>query len=254
MQPRIVAIGAIVLVAVIGVVWWSLSGRLVTDEAPPPAVEPPAQPTVPSEPATMPEAITPAPPPVQLPPLNESDEFVRTQVGALSERLSDWLVQDDLVRRFAVVVDNAAVGELPRRQLGFLAPSGKYAVREIEGRLFVDPAGYARFDPFVESVLSVPPEQAAAMLRTLAPLLREGLAELGQNDPDPIAAVRVGIRQALQTPEPDGDIELAQPKVLYVYADQGLESLLPLQKQLLRMGPANVARVKAYLNEVLRYL
>jgi hypothetical protein len=62
--------------------------------------------------------------------------------------------------------------------------------------------------------------------------------------------MRAGIDRALATPEVDGDIALVQPKVYYEYADPRLEALDPLQKQLLRMGPANTARIKAYLAQL----
>jgi hypothetical protein len=37
---------------------------------------------------------------------------------------------------------------------------------------------------------------------------------------------------------------------MYEYADRKLEALTPAQKQLLRMGPSNVARIQAKLREV----
>ena len=43
---------------------------------------------------------------------------------------------------------------------------------------------------------------------------------------------------------------MVQPKVYYQFADPNLESLKPLQKQLLRMGPQNLARIKSYLTQV----
>jgi len=251
MQPRNIAFAvaaAVIVVAGLGYWWWSSRTSTPT---------PVAAPTHAPAPSAAPEAPpieTPPEPSVRLPALNESDAFIREQVGALSERLNDWLAQDELVRRFAVVIDNGAVGEIPRRQLSFLAPAGRYPVDERDGKLFVDPAGYTRYDSFVDTVLSVPPEQAAALLKTLAPLLRQALGELGPREPDPMSAIRAAVRQALQTPEPHGDIELLQPKVLYRYADPSLESLLPLQKQLLRMGPDNVSRLKAYLRELQKFL
>ena len=48
-------------------------------------------------------------------------------------------------------------------------------------------------------------------------------------------------------PAPQGDPELVQPKVLYEYADPALENLPPLEKQLLRLGPKNLKRLKTYL-------
>ena len=41
-----------------------------------------------------------------------------------------------------------------------------------------------------------------------------------------------------------------QSNVLYEYADPALESLPPLQKQLLRMGPDNLDRLQGYLREL----
>jgi hypothetical protein len=258
MQPRLIAVGVLVLAALAGAFYWWWTGRTVVETT----STAPASPAAQTSTREGPGIATPAPAsslglpatePV-LPALDASDDFVRTQVGALSERLGDWLAQDDLVRRFAVVIENGARGEVPRRQLTFLAPPAKFPVREVDGRLFVDPAGYGRFDGFVDTVLSVPPEQAAALLRTLAPLLREALAELGVEQPDPIAAVRAAIAQALRTPDLEGDVELVQPQVLYRYADPALEALPPITKQLLRMGGVNVTRIKSYLREVQGYL
>jgi hypothetical protein len=254
---RVVATAIGILIVLAGVLYWWWSGREDDSAVPmtaPASTGAPADDVAADDAAATLAADAAAPQPLTLPALDESDPFVREQVGALSERLADWLAQEDLVRRFAVVLDNAARGEIPVRQIAFLAPASKYPVRTEGERTFVDPAGYGRFDPFVDTVLSVPPEQAAALLRTLAPLLREALAELGVARPDPLAAVRAAIRQALLTPEVPAAIELVQPKVLYKYADPALEALPPLQKQLLRMGPANLERVKGHLREVLGYL
>jgi hypothetical protein len=189
-----------------------------------------------------------------LPALEASDDFVREQVSPLSPGMSEWLKQDDLVRRFAVVIDNARVGDYPRRQLAFLTPAAKFPVLQQGDRMLLDPDGYHRFDTFVDTAISIDPQRAATLLRTLAPLLVEALQELGAKDPDPFTAMREGIDQILATPDLEGDIEVVQPKVYYQFADANLEALKPLQKQLLRMGPQNLARIKSYLMQVKGYL
>ncbi|HTL00542.1 MAG TPA: DUF3014 domain-containing protein, partial [Pseudomonadales bacterium] len=110
------------------------------------------------------------------------------------------------------------------------------------------------FDKFVDVAISVDPKRAVGLVRTLSPLLGSALKELGQVNPDPIANVREAIDIALATPDVQGDVQLVQPKVYYQYADPRLENLKPLQKQLLRMGPQNVARIKSYLAQVKGYL
>lgn len=248
MQARVImGIVAAVVLAIGGGLWWwqSTNAPAPPVAVPPPAAEAPAKPVE--------EGDTPVTPDTQravLPPLESSDDYVREQVSALSPEMSDWLKQDDLVRRFAVVVDNARLGDYPRRQLAFLAPEAKYPVTPNGDGFIADPNGYRRFDKFVDVAISIDPKRAVALLRTLSPLLESALKELGQVDPDPIANVREAIDIALATPDVEGDVQLVQPKVYYQYADPRLESLKPLQKQLLRMGPQNVARIKSYLAQV----
>jgi Protein of unknown function (DUF3014) len=248
MQTRVImSIAAAVVLAIGAALWWWKS------ESPPPsvaAIPPPAE-VAPKPPVE--ENETPPTPAVQtqeLPPLDASDDYVREQVGALSPEMTDWLKQDDLVRRFAAVADSARLGDYPRRQLAFLAPEGKFPVLPSGDGWIVDPAGYHRFDKFVDVAISIDPKRAAALLHTLSPLLLGALKDLGEVDPDPIATIRQAIDVALATPDVDGDAQLVQPKVYYQYADPRLEKLKPLQKQLLRMGPQNVARIKSYLAQV----
>jgi len=184
-----------------------------------------------------------------LPPLNASDEFVR---GRLPDTLPQaWIGKDDLLRRLAVLVDNASRGELPRRQLAFLAPQGKFQVREIvdesgEDKLFIDPAGYQRYDRYLDILESVPPETLAVLLSDTGPLIQQAVQELGE-DGNAASDMRSAMDQVMAVPVLTGDVELVQPKVFFEYADPALEALSPLQKQVLRMGPENVTRLKTYL-------
>jgi len=252
MQTRIImAIAAVVVLGIGGGLWWWQSSQ------PPPKQAVISTPSDEPAPKPVEESEVPATPDVQravLPPLEASDDYVREQVSALSPEMAEWLKQDDLVRRFAVVVDNARVGDYPRRQLAFLTPANKFPVRQDGDRLFLDPDGYHRFDSFVDIAISVDPQRAVALVRTLTPLLVEALKELGGKDLDPIAAMREGIDQVMATPDLEGDVELVQPKVYYQFADPSIEALKPLQKQLLRMGPQNLARIKSYLMQVKGFL
>jgi len=257
MRLRFVVLGLLVVVlAVAGVVWWQ--GREAT---PPP--EPVATAPSPEEPA---DQVKPAPAPAAeplptseepveekpvLPGLDASDPYVREQLLASSAKLADWLDRDELVRRFAVVMDNAAIGDYPRRQLAFLAPAGRFPViPRGNDRFVMDPKGYARYDRFVAVFTSVPPKEAAALLTTLAPLLTQALLEIGEPAEEPLATLRDAISMVLATPELDTPVELARPKVRYQFADPTLEALPPLQKQLIRMGPEHVRQIKAYLRQV----
>ena len=255
MQMRFLILGIALAGLVIGGLIWLRSQQSEPDPVPEQrtAPVPDAKPVpVPAPVEPTPQVAVPEQPPEPaLPVLDASDDFVRTSVLVAAPKLVAWLDREELVRRFAVVVDNASRGDYPRRQLGFLAPTGAFPVRrggsDEDPQLFLDPQGYARYDQFVELATSVDPAPAAALLIELSPLLVSALQELGLRGPDARSLLVHGIDQALATPMLAGEVELLQSNVLYEYADPSLQALPPLQKQLLRMGPANLERVQVYL-------
>ncbi len=243
----IIGIGAAVLL-ILAIWYWPGAETTIPDIEP--AV---ATPTVESEPE--PVVTTPAvsevepepdpPPEIRLPELDASDGFVKQQIADLGLP-AIWTNRDDLVRRMAVVIDNASTGEYPRRQLGFLAPSGKFQIIEVGERLYVDPASYARYNRHIDVLESIDPSALVVLLALIEPLLGQALGELGNRSATE-GQIERGIEQLLALPLLEGDVELVQPKVLYQYADPELEALSNLQKQVLRMGPKNVERLQTYL-------
>lgn len=250
MRPSFI-IGAVVVAVgiILAIQYWPAAtpdaeqpASTVAEPTPAPGVDEAEQQT-----PEQPEYIAPPPPAVVLPSLAESDDFVRAEMEAWS--LPEvWLAREDLISRAAVVIQNAADGGLPRRQLGFLAPSGAYPVLRQGERFFVDPQGYQRYDGYLDVLERVPPAQLAELLDLIHPLLQEALALLGdRRAPQDLVLGAVARVQAL--PELTGPIELLQPKVVYTYADPALEARPEFDKQLLRMGPDNLARLRAYVQE-----
>jgi hypothetical protein len=274
MQNRVIVLAVVVLaVVVLAVVFWRQAPEPGTEPEPQrivdPAPPPPAPPAETAAPPTMePEPTEPPPAPepiLVVPRLNDSDEFVRQQtLAAITDEVDieaedaaepplafvSWLEREDLMRRFAVVVDNAAMGNIPRQQLDFLAPEGPFPVVRDNDDIFVDERGFARYDRFVDTVVRVSPERAADLMDLFSPLFSQALQELGYVHPEPRARLRAAIDHALATPVIEDRIQLVQPGVLYQYADPDLEALTPLQKQLMRMGPDNLRRLQAYLQDV----
>jgi hypothetical protein len=111
-------------------------------------------------------------------------------------------------------------------------------------------SNYARYAPFVHLVETTDPKTLAAVYFRLYPLFQQAYEDLGYpgrffND----RLVEV-IDHLLAAPEPQGPIELVQPKVFYQYADRNLEDLSAGQKLMIRMGPANEGILKAKLRDL----
>jgi hypothetical protein len=250
MQKAIIIAITVLAVLLIG---WALL-RTADDPAEPPeepvAPAEPVQPTPdPREPAVAPAPDDPTEPDVPLPPLEDSDPFVRDQLEPM-DLPEPWLDQGGYVRRLAVLAENASRGVVPRRQLAFLAPNEPFqVVRTEDDRILLDPVSYRRYDGYVHQLESVPPDRLASLLTRLDPLVEAALVEVGVQAP-PGEVFAEALRQIMAVPLPDGEIELIQPGVMYRYADPQLEGLPQLHKQLLRMGPDNVRRLQIYLRQV----
>jgi len=226
----------------------------------PPVVATPTAPAAqPAEPRVEhPVTATPARSP--LPALGESDAEFGAALAALfgAPAFQQMFVPDSLVRHIVVTVDN-----LPRRQVASrmlpLKPvtgtaNGALRTAGDGSALSIAPANAARYTPYVRALEAVDSRKLAATYAQFYPLFQQSYAEQGYPNRYFNDRVFEVIDHLLATPDIKGPIALAQPKVLYEYADPALEELSAGQKAMLRMGPENEARVKAKLREIRKAL
>ncbi len=211
----------------------------------------PAEPPAPPAPAPIDDPPPPDPtePEIEIPPLDASDDAIRSLAGALSEhpRLAATLAPGNLVRRFVAAVVNVANNESPRSHVGHLAPGGTFRVRESEGVLYVDPDSYRRYDLITSVFDSLDDEQSLRLYRSFKPLFDQAYSDLGYPGGDFDAPLAQAIDRLLLTPIPQRDLALQRKIKTYRFADPRLEALSPVEKHLLRMGPANARKVQSKL-------
>jgi len=216
-----------------------------------PAVEPmPAEPAPVVEPAVEEEAGER--PQVDLPPLEESDPWMREVVTQLSShpKLAEWLVTDELIRRFVATVDNMAEGVSPRTHLKFMAPEESFRAAQQGSRQFISPTSYDRYRPWVQVLESVDVRGGADLYSSVKPLLDQSYRELGYPDREFQDTLTEAINQILSTPVVEGEIELEPRVSSYQFKDPELEALSPVQKHFLRLGPDNLRRLQNRLREL----
>lgn len=212
------------------------------------SVPPEAKPGLSSPTPPPPEKVDPA-----LPVLEESDPFFRAEAGALSASplLARWLALDHLIPRLAAAMNRAADGEVARDTFAPLRPKGKFRVKKKEGRTVVDPASWARYDELGALVQSVDAVAVARLYERLYPLFDAAQAGLGESA-RPRELFSAAARPLMDAPVPEGEPDLIEGKkgLGWAYADERLEGLTPVQKQLLRMGPKNQAAVQTKLRAI----
>jgi hypothetical protein len=250
-----IALGAAVVglaVAAGGMYWWQRSAPepAAGTIARAPDADPAASPTAPGEsPAPIEHPVEPAPAAEPLPPLEQSDGFLRQRLAAVTAApaLLELLPRERLARRLVVTVDGLTREGAPLEMRAVGAVPGQLAVEGAEEAPVLAPANGERYERHLQVLEALPPAQAARLYRESYPLLQSAYEGLGYPDRyfnDRLVAV---IDHLLATPEVSGPIRLARPHVLYTYADPTLERRSAGQKAMLRLGPERATRVKAWL-------
>jgi len=238
-----IAIIAVALVAFLaGGAWWMSRPKKVAQNASPAVVTATEAPI---------DTKTPPAPPVNLPPLDKMDGFLRPMLSALSSRpeLARWLATDDLVRQLAMAIDQAATGASPARDFKVIKPTTPFVPLGRGLQRTIDPASYRRYDGLVQTVTSIDAASAAKVYKTIHPRLNEAYRSLGNQTSDVDRGMAQVLDILLDTPVVKDPIAVTVSDTGggWAYVDNDLETLRPTQKQLLRMGSVNVDRLQVWL-------
>ena len=250
MGPSI-AVAAVVIV-VIGVALFWFFGRDAGElDTPPETVTETPTPQLVSPPELVePEPVESAL--VGLPLLGESDSLARDLVSALSSHpgLAAWLVSEGLIRRFVVAVDNVADGSNPSQHVQFMRPEQRFRVSGAEPNMRVDPRSYSRYDTHSQIIDSLDTQGLAELYVRLEPLMDEAYIELGYPDRRFRDTLERAIIHLGEAPVPGDSPAIVRGAAYYEYADEQLDSLTPVQKQFIGMGPDNVRTVQTKLHAI----
>lgn len=230
------AAGLALLVAVAG---WMLARRR-------PAPPPPAA-------ATAEVAPAQAPADAPLPASGESDGRLRGLLGSLAESplLQGWLKNSDLLQRWVVSTVSIAEDRVPQRDLAFLAPARPFKVAHAGARATLAPQGAARYDAMAKVIGEVDAAGFAQAYAAVHPWLETAYHQLGYPGRDFDQATTEALQRLADAKVVEGPVELRQAgNGLWLFEDPELEKLGPVEKQLLRWGPANTRVVREKAREI----
>ena len=231
---------------------WPQEDAVIVESAPI-APAPPAPPVEEPPPISMPEpAITTiiptAEPAVEpLPSLFESDDAVRDALAAipLGTVGQQYLMPSSIIERSASLVYLTAQGDVPYKLVPIARPKASFPIVDDGTQVVADPEGFARYDSITRWIESL---DAAAIIDAFArflPLFREAWGFYGEDPAYFDLAVIETLDTIIATPEIDITEErLIRKEAVWIYENPAIESLAPVQKQILRMGPRNASAVK----------
>ena len=168
----------------------------------------------------------------------------------LSAAVIDFLVSDQIVRKFVALVENISRGEYPQTGVPYQPIGTDMQVRNIDDNLFVmNEVSYDRFNEVVETFTALDTDASYALYRFLSPLFQQAYAEIGFRNQSFDDTLRSAINAVLAAEEVEGPYQLVKPSVMFLHADASIENLQEVHKLLIRMGPENASKIKAKLRE-----
>ncbi|WP_395338791.1 DUF3014 domain-containing protein [Ningiella sp. W23] len=200
-------------------------------------------------PDTMVDPVVESPEEAQL---DLSDLAVKAAVvqAIRSPELTQLLVDDALLDKFVINVSNLANEELTLKDNLLSPPEQNFAVYNQAERMWIDRSSFQRYTPYVDAFESVDTEELLNLFEQYRPVLTEKFAEISRPNESLEDAIIVAIDELLNTPQVPVPIEVYSDSVMYKFADPKLESLSAPQKQMIRMGPSNMRRLKDVLRDV----
>lgn len=232
--------------------------------APPEPVAAPAPTTAPAAPSVAPTvAPTTAAEPQAAEPRKPSSpaEFaalLRERGAAVSENALwlEFVRHPQALETLVSALDQFGGGKRPLAlaKLGLLpAPAPFQATERDDGSLIIAPETERRLTPVVEAILSVSPQNAAALIGELEPELDRILHETLGYPPEQTfrKLLNEALTVLLKTPLPDTPPTLVKVAPgLYHYQSQQLEQLQEAQKFILRLGIDNHRRLADYARQL----
>lgn len=221
-----------------------------------PVPEPVAEP---AQPAATEEAPEPPAEPVlpeQLPAVQESDQSIGEALASLlqGKDFSDLLFLENFIQRFVATVDNLTEKRLPRAHLPVKPPAGKFIVAGTDDAPQTSSRNQQRYASYVTLLESLDQDAVIKVYSYFYPLFQTAYEQLGYQNAYFNDRLVFVIDHLLETPNPNDPLLLAQPSVLYIYADPALETLSSGQKVLLRIGQEQRSKVLEILEDYRRKL
>jgi hypothetical protein len=153
-------------------------------------------------------------------------------------------VETQPVEVSAALIDGLGHGVILRKFLSGSLHTERFSVVTQDDGIYMSPTSYLRYDAFADAIAALDIGILVSTFHMLRPVYEEVYGYLGLNPDDFDNAVIRTLDLVLATPEIGEPIALKPKSVMYLYASPSLESLPEVQKQLLRMGPDNIRRIK----------
>ena len=165
-------------------------------------------------------------------------------------QLRKYFNLQEQARRLVITVDNLPREHVPSQLRITRGVPELLRVQKDGETITLDPSNYERYDRIISYVEKMDARKIGRLYAKFYPLLQRTYEETGFSEERFHDRVLAALDDMMDAPRPTGPIRLVQPKVLYRFEDDHLESLSAGQKIMIRVGPENAARLRKVLARV----
>jgi Protein of unknown function (DUF3014). len=196
-----------------------------------------------------------AEPVFSLPTLADSDSDFRAALLRISAGLEPWLQSTQLLKKYTTIANDFAQGLWLEKHMRFLKQAQPFATEKTANGEFMAKLGYQRYDALAAAINAIDPQAAMTVYRQFRPLFLEVFNDFGYPADRPLEDLFLkSAAQILAAPIVEEPIALKKHVVFYKYADDKLEALNPVAKQMLRMGPDNARTIQNKVRQLVEHL
>ena len=165
-------------------------------------------------------------------------------------QLRKYFNLQEQARRLVITVDNLPREHVPSQLRITRGVPELLRVQKDGETITLDSSNYERYDRIISYVEKMDARKIGRLYAKFYPLLQRTYEETGFPEERFHDRVLAALDDMMDAPRPTGPIRLVQPKVLYRFEDDHLESLSAGQKIMIRVGPENAARLRKVLARV----
>lgn len=162
------------------------------------------------------------------------------------ELVTSLITNEEIIRKFVATVDALANNQILQKHKFVTYRPRAFEPDSINNKIVLHSNSHQRYDWLVNIVTTIDVDFAAKLYTTHMTLFETAYSELGSGVSF-LSRTEQAINNILTAPKETNPIELQKPTIYYYrFSDANYERLPTLHKQLLRMGPKNTEKLRAF--------
>ncbi len=187
----------------------------------------------------------------ELPTLKNSDDSFRQALKDVAENLLGWFEAKDIIKKYLVIINDLSQNQIIYKHRIFLKMPGQIVVKKDSQGLFMAQESYSRYDSLANAIASIDAEKGLRLYLLYKPIFKTVYQDFAYPAGYQLEDIFMkAAASVIESPVTEGRIALVQHSVKYKFADKKLEALSDVEKQMLRMGPANTKKIQAKLRQL----